>query len=375
MRAGARIALMALVLHAPANAQGTLSTQGLGYPPGLLSARAQAMGGAIGESDPMSPLNPAAISLLSAPYVSMQAEPEYRELRVAGQKQRTSVARFPLFTGSMPIGTRWAAMVSAATLFDRTWAVTARDSQVIGADTIRSTRSQLSDGSIADLRFAVAYDVNRWLRVGVAGHAYSGRDDLRMIRLFDDTLRFTGDTQRTVLGFGGNAISVGAQTVWPRIGALGVSYRRGGSISTYHGDVAAHTASAPDHFGVSFMYLGIQGTTLAARLATDSWSRLEGLTPTLQAHEGLDIGLGADVTGPSFAGASMLLRLGGRWRTLPFSPGATAVKERTYSAGVGLPFAVQRAELNIAVLRSSRSGPPNLSENAWTISTGFSVRP
>ena len=40
-------------------AQGNLSTFGFGYPPGQLSARAQATGGGVGELDPASTLNPA----------------------------------------------------------------------------------------------------------------------------------------------------------------------------------------------------------------------------------------------------------------------------------------------------------------------------
>ena len=39
-------------------AQGTLSTQGFGYPPGQLSTRSLATGPGIGEFDPDSQLNP-----------------------------------------------------------------------------------------------------------------------------------------------------------------------------------------------------------------------------------------------------------------------------------------------------------------------------
>jgi hypothetical protein len=355
-------------------AQGTLSTQGLGYPPGQLSTPAGAMGGAIGEVDPFSPINPAALGLMSSPIVYFQAEPEYRELRIGGQLYRSSVTRFPVFLGGLPLGERWWISLSAATLLDRTWETTTRDTQFVGNDTLPGTITDRSEGSIADLRFAIAYAPAGWLRLGVAGHAYSGRDVLRTIRSFDDSTAFAGTLQSTTLSFGGNAISVGAQTVWPRVGTIGVSYRHGGTLRVYEGDQVLGRGSVPDHLGVSVAYLGLRGATLAARAAKDSWSQTQGVTSSGNIHEGWDVGFGADVTGPRFGGSPVALRAGVRWRTLPFSISDTPVKERTLSGGVGLPFASGRVELHLGVLRATRTSG-NTSEGAWTISTGFGVRP
>jgi hypothetical protein len=375
---GIVLALVALTIavSAPhdAGAQGNLSTQGLGFPPGQLSTPAISMGGAIGEADPFSPLNPAAIGLLTAPIIFFQAEPEYRSLRIGGQLLRSSVARFPLFLGSIPLGQRWTISASASTLLDRTWETTTRDTQVVNGDIVAATVLDRSEGSIADLRFAVSYATTSWLRIGVAGHAYSGRDVLKSARTFDDTLRFVRDTQQTTLGFGGNALSVGAQSVWPRVGTLGVSYRRGGALRTYNGDAIVGTGSVPDHFGVSLVYLGIAGTTIGARAARDSWSNMKGLSTTLNVHEGWDVGLGADVTGPHFGGSPIGLRAGARWRTLPFSATTTPVKERSLSGGLGFPMAGGRVELHLGAVRATRTSG-STSENAWTISTGFGVRP
>jgi hypothetical protein len=364
-----------LLPSASAAAQGTLSTQGLGFSPGQLSTPARTMGGAMGEADPLSPLNPASIGLLTATLIFMQAEPEFREVLNGAQKERTSVARFPLFLGAMPLGSRWTVAVSASTLLDRTWVTSTRDTQTIsgvpqGADVV-----QKSDGSIADLRLAVAFATTSWLRIGIAGHAYSGRADLRTSRTFDDTASFEPDTVFNTVGFGGNAISIGAQSFWPRYGAIGVTYRRGGSFRTYSNGQPVDQASAPDHFGLSAVYLGIRGTTLAARIATDSWSRMQGLSSTLQIHEGMDLGVGADVTGPRFGSSPISLRAGVRWRTLPFSATGRPVDETTLSGGFGLPMANNRVEINVGALRASRRDGGSVSENAWTISTGFAVRP
>jgi len=377
-RSSAAVIALALSFGASqrAFAQGTLSAQGLGFPPGQLSTHARTMGGAVGEADPMSPLNPAAIGLLNSAVIMMQAEPEYRTLRVGDRTVRTTISRFPLFMGALPLGSRWAMSLSASTLLDRTWETVVRDSQVINGDSVNSTVTQRSEGAITDLRLAVSFAPRPWLRLGVGAHALSGSDVLQTLRTFDDTVRFVTDGQRTVLGFGGNALSVGAVTNWARRGAVGVTYRRGGSMRTYRGNTTVGEGAAPDHLGLSLVYLGIRGSALAVRAAKDDWSKLEGMAPTLNIHEGWDVGVGADVSGPRFGSNAIALRLGGRWRTLPFSADATPVKEQTWSGGFAMPLGLRRAvELNMGILRASRTGSAGLRESSWTLSTGFAVRP
>jgi hypothetical protein len=358
-----------------ASAQSNLSTQGLGFPPGQLSTHARTMGGSIGEADPLSALNPAAIGLLPSSILMLQAEPEYRVVTVGSQKQRTSVSRFPLFLGALPLGSRWSVGVSASTLLDRTWETTTRDSQVVGIDTIRFGRNQGSDGSISDLRVAVAWAPTSWFRVGLGGHALTGRGIIRTELIFVDTARFAPDLQQSTISFGGNAVSVGAHTIIPRHGSIGVSYRKGGGLSVREGDETIGSGSVPDHFGVSLLYQGIAGTVLAVRAAKDDWSSLRGMAPTLSIHEGWDVGAGADVLGPTYGSSPVSFRAGGRWRTLPFSADATPVKEQTWSGGMGFPLVRGDMQFSLGVLRSSRRGSAGVSENAWTISTGFSIRP
>lgn len=372
-----RAALLGFALvGAPAfaRAQGTLSTQGLGYPPGQLSTQAASMGGSIGEMDSFSPLNPAALGLLTTPIIFFQAEPEYRTLRIGGKLIRTSVTRFPVFLGALPLGERWAIGLSASTLLDRTWATTRRDTQFVGPDTLAGAITDKSDGSIADVRLAVSYAPSSWLRIGLGGHAYSGRDVVSSARSFDDTSRFAGSGQGTTLSFGGHALSAGFQTLWPRLGAFAVSYRRGGKLRVYEGETVLGTGNVPDHLGFGAAYLGLRGATFAVRAARDGWSAMQGMTSAANIHETWDVGAGADVTGPRFGPAPMAFRAGWRARTLPFSLTSTAVKERTISGGVGIPFASGRVDLNLGVFRAARTSG-STTENAWTISTGFGIRP
>ena len=287
---------------------------------------------------------------------------------------RLSVSRFPLFLGSMPLGPRWAVSLAASTLLDRTWETTTRDTQFVSTDTLAATLGSRSEGSIEDVRLAVAYAATTWLRIGVGGHAFTGGDVLRTVRAFDDSVRFVSDTQSTTLSFGGNAVSVGAQALWARVAAVGVSYRHGGTLNTYNGNTTVGSASAPDHVGVSVLYLGINGTSLGVRAAKDRRRSRRAARHLAERPRGLGPGRGPDVTGPHSRVHLCGLRAGARWRTLPFSPTSTPVKERTVSAGLGLPMAAGRVELHLGVLRASRT-TTNASETAWTISTGFAVRP
>jgi hypothetical protein len=367
------------LLWAPATvslAQGTVSTQGLGYPPGQLSTSAITMGGATGEVDPYSALNPAAIGILLTPIIFMQAEPEFRRVRINGTDQKSSVARFPMFMGSLPLGSRWAIGVAASTLLDRTWQTSVRDTQDLNGELAPGTLRQSSDGSVTDVRFALAFAPARWLRLGVGGHVYTGRTVLETEFAFDDSARFLRDPQQAEVSFGGNAVSVGAHGIWPRIASLGVSYRRGSGLRLYEGTNTVSTARVPDRMGVSLAYLGIRGTSLGVRAARDKWTNLEGLGRTMNIHEGWDIGVGGEVSGPAFgSGSPVGLRVGYRWRTLPFSATEAEVNERTLSSGLAFPMSGGRVDLSFGALYSTRSGTGVGSENAWTFSTGFAVRP
>lgn len=365
-------------------AQGSLSTQGLGFPPGQLSTRARITGGAVGEIDPATPLNPAALSLLATPILTFQAEPEYRRLTVGGESVTSSISRFPLFMGALPLGSRWTVGIAVSTLLDRTYQTSVSDTQDVGGEQVTGTSTERSEGAISDIRLGASFAASPWLRIGVAGHALSGSDVLLTTRTFDDTIRFARDVQRAVVGFGGNAVSAGVLALFPRVAALGVSYRLGGGMRAYDGDEVVGSGSAPNHFGVSLAYLGLRGSTLAVRAAFDDWSKLKGMTPTLNIHEGWDVGVGADVSGPRFGASAIALRGGARWRTLPFSAAGSAITEQTWSGGFALPLGrfvgqTRAVELSVGALRSSRKSDPvggvAVAERSWTLSTGFTVRP
>ena len=103
-----------------ARAQGNVSTLGQGYPPGQLSTRDLGSGGAFGEIDAESPINPAALGAWGTIGLHFQYDPEFRTVTANGVTERTTTNRFPVLVGAIPIG-HFTVGLSFSTLLDRTW--------------------------------------------------------------------------------------------------------------------------------------------------------------------------------------------------------------------------------------------------------------
>lgn len=370
------LAAAALLLPAGARAQGNVSTLGFGYPAGLLSTRALGTGGAIGEIDPLSVSNPAAISSFGGSVLYFQVDPEYRTLHVGNASEKTSIARYPLIAAAIPVTQDVLLGLSVSNLLDRSFQTTSRGLQTVGDSTIATTNSFRSDGAIADLRLALAWTPVPWLKLGAAAHAITGDNRVRNTQVFDDSTRFARLVDTATVGYTGNAYSAGFELIAGHDWSLAGSYRHGGPLSLKRGDTTLANAHVPDRIAVSAAFLGIRGSSIAVRTAKDSWSRMAGLgSAGLRITDGWDTSVGADMLGPRFGDRNIQLRGGARWRTLPFGTSTSSVSEKSYSLGAGTPLARGRAALDVAGIRSTREAGPNLSETAFTLSIGVTVRP
>ncbi len=368
-------ALVALVSTA-ARTQGTLSTQGFGYPSGVLSTRALGAGGAIGEIDPLSSANPAAIISSGGSALYFQAEPESRTLHLGNATESARIARYPLVSASVPLTESFMLGLSVSNFLDRSFETTARRSQVVGDSTVSSTTKFKSDGAIADLRLGLAWAPKPWLRVGAGAHAITGDNRVRNTQVFDDTLRFAALVDTGTVGYSGSALSAGFEAIVASAWSVAGSYRRGGGVTLQRGDTTLARANIPDRLGVSLAFLGIRGSSIAVRTARDTWSRLAGLgSSNVRITDGWDTSVGADMLGPRFGPRAVQMRAGARWRTLPFGTPTSSVSEKSYSIGAGTSFARGRASLDFAGIRATRDAGAGVSETANTLSVGITVRP
>jgi hypothetical protein len=383
----ALVAASVLSLPRATDAQGNLSTFGFGYPPGQLSARALATGGAIAEIDPVSTLNPAALANWGGSAVYFQIEPEFRRVTAPGVTDRTTTARYPLTTAALQLGSRWTAGVAWSTLLDRSWATRSRTTHQLGDDEVAATTTFRSEGAINDVRLGVAWAARPWLRVGLGAHALTGQNRLTVLDQFDDSLTYDPLRQDTTISYRGTALSAGVEVRVGRIASIAASGRLGGTIRAESGDNSIGHANVPSRYGLTVAYLGIANSAIAVRTSYDKWSALDGLgRSTLRAVDAWDTSVGADIAGPNVGGGRpLMLRIGGRWRTLPFGvtpvddAGAIGagqkVRERSLSLGAGTMLARGRASLDVGVVRAMRDAGLSVDEQAWILSIGMAVRP
>jgi hypothetical protein len=166
--------------------------------------------------------------------------------------------------------------------------------------------------------------------------------------------------------------------VAPKLAIASISFRKGGRLNATRSDTALGHANVPDRLGFSLAYVGVAGSSVAIRTARDKWSSLNGLNRgASQAVDTWDTSLGADLAGPHLGSQALMLRLGGRWRTLPYEvgPNNDKVDEKSLSAGVGTTFANGRVITDVTLAHARRDAGIGITERAWTLSIGFGIRP
>jgi hypothetical protein len=368
----------ALVLAAPvARAQGTLGSQGFGYPPGQLSVYSRSIGGATGEVDPLSPINPASLILLRRGALYIQSEQESRSIDAGGQSGSTRSYRFPLFAAGVPIGNRGMLGVSFSTLLDRTWGTEIRAREQFGSDSVSYTETFKSEGALNDVRVGGAWAFKENVVVGVGIHMFPGENRLTINRIFDDSLVFAPLRDSANVSYFGTGVSAGVLWRPGRTLTIGASGRMGGTLKLRESDTLVAKADAPSRFGIGARYEVVPGTAVALRADRTLWSKMEGLgSVRATPDDAWDFGLGLDAVGPRISGAQFALRAGARRRTLPFLANDEQVKETAFSFGSGTPLAGGRAQLDFFLERAARSagGSVDAKERSWTFGLGLTVR-
>jgi hypothetical protein len=367
---------VSLGIASTARAQAGLSTQGFGFPTGQMSTRTLGTGGSLAEIDPLSPVNPASISLLGTRIIFFQIEPEFRTVKSNGGSDATRTVRYPNVFGAIPVSSNFVFSLGSSTLLDRTSETLFRQSQVLSpGDSVGMTTRFTVNGAMNDVRLAGAWTPVGWLRVGVGAHAITGHNLITVQQSFDDTVAFAISSQQRIFSFSGTAASAGVQLISKYLTAA-LSARQGGTLTMSAEDTTLSRARVPNRFGGSLTYTGLAGSFFSVRTAHDNWSALGGLgSATLKGVDGWDTSVGADVSGPRIGSRPLFVRGGFRDRTLPFTADGNNVTEKSVSAGLGTLFANGRVLSDLAVIRATRSAGLSASEKAWTISIGLSVRP
>lgn len=358
-----------------ARAQGTVSTQGFGYPPGQISAAAAALGGGPAETDAQSALNPASIAAWIRPGIYVEYAPEFRTVTANGASDHTTTSRFPLMSGAITLGSRVTAGISLSTLLDRTWETTRSGFDHFAADSVQFTENFKVSGAINDVRPGFSVAVLNSLWVGLSADVFSGDNDLTILRTSQDTTVQTF-AQHSRLSYSGVGASAGIMWQPGSELALGISGRLGGRLTSFRNDTVLTRATAPKRAGAGITFTGLPGVVLAFHTDWDGWSSMNGLgQPGLLVTNTWTYGGGAEFRGPVALGAPIALRIGYQHRGLPFLVDASKVFESSYSGGVGFLLSQGRSRVDFTLVRASRTGVPGVTEHAWTAEFGIMVRP
>jgi hypothetical protein len=360
-------------------AQGTLSTQGFGYPVGQVSARARATGGGLSEFDPESPINPASIGTSSDPRMFLQYDPEFRKVTNGDAAANTITPRFGVAALSVPIRRKGSAGVSVSSFLDRSSSTTTSREETIAGQTVPITETTRVLGAINDVRIAFGYAPSAKIQFGVGGHVYVGQNRVFFTQAFPDTLKFSSITQVSTLGFTGFAASAGVLVRPSRQFGLGLSARKGATIEARAGDSVVSEADVPDRIGAGVSYEGIPGTSISVHVSRDMWSSLNGLgSSAATAVDTWEAGGGIEALGPRIAARQTILRAGARYRTLPFLAAGGEVRELSFAGGIGAQFFRNRATMDFAFERAGRTpeaSSVDARERGFIFSVGLRVRP
>jgi len=374
----AGIALFTVSFASRGGAQGALSLEGLGYPAGGISARAEGTGGGVADFDALSTTSPASIAGVGSPALFLQYSPEFRRVTTASGTATTTTARFPLVVGVLPMGDSWTLALSSSTFLDRSSETSLARVEVVGGptDTVTITEQNKVLGAIDDFRLALAWSTSPKFRIGVGGHAFAGSNRITFLQLFPDSTKFISSSQAGRISYAGFAASVGVEFRPSRVIGFAFSGRKRGDLRAQSGDTAIGKGRLPDHYSGSVTFEGIPGVIVSARAAHDNWSSLTSLsTSGIQAFDGWDIGGGVEATGPRIMQRIVTVRAGARFRTLPFGFNGEKVSEKTFAAGLGAPLTRDRASLDISIQRAARTAGSDVKERGLILSVGLRVSP
>ena len=375
LRAALAVAAASLA-PAALRAQGSVGTQGYGYPTGQLSTRARGASGAVAPFDAESPLNPAALTSTGGTAVHVQYEPEFRTVRAGGATERTTYSRFPLVLATIPVGSRTALGIAASTYLDRSFSTSLTAPRAFGDTTINAVQTRRSSGGITDVRAAAARALTPRLSVGLGVHGYTGENRVR-VSFADDSAQVVSFSDSVRLNFTGLAASLGANLRLGEHLAVAGSYKRCGTLRVRdEADEELAETGVPDQIGGGVLYDGIRGTTLAASVAWNGWASLgDALSSRTRVRDAREFAVGADAAGPRFGGGRVALRAGAAFRELPFSVAeAEDANELSLSLGAGVPLAANRATLDLSAQRARRTAG-DARETGWLLSLGLSIRP
>ncbi len=354
------------------------SVLGIGFPSRAVGTAARAQGDGIASIDAGSAVNPAAIALqprLSVIGVTETTGRSYVAEGVSMDGLRDT--RFPFFMLEGQVGTSPIIFgLSYSTYTDRSYHITAHDTVTIRGEDVPVLDELASDGGVADIRAAVAWDANPRLKLGVAFHLLAGSTREEISRVFDNA-NYAPVGQKGDVAYSAWGVSAGmVYTPLQRL-RFGAAVRRDAKLEIKGALLPAIEVQLPTTLTAGFMFVPLGGLRWSVTGSWRSWSAATEDVPegvSLTVFDTWTVGTGIEFRGNRGVLASLPVRLGVRYAPLPFSPKTDQAREIDIGGGSGVVFAGGRALFEFAVERAIRDGG-GARERAWQIFLGLTLRP
>ncbi len=372
------MAVLAFSLAAtPVRAQNSIfGVNGIGFPGRHLSVRSRALGGGSGLFDALSQLNPAAVSSYSRLTAMATTGTDFRGYDIGGVTvDGLRETRFPIGSvGARIARTRWAFSIGYSAYAERSFNIMSSDSITLRGQRLAVLDELGSDGGITDIRGALAYSFSRKFALGGALHLISGSSKTTAGRQFDNP-DYVSFEQKGDLSFSGYGFSAGfVFAPGPKLSIAG-AWRIDSELDTEFDSLQVASVDLPVGLSAGVVWHPALALRWSTTVTYRGWSSAEGdFDVRTNAFDTWEIGTGVQLGGPESGASRIPLRLGFRWAQLPFSATGDQPREFNLSVGTGLPFANNRALLDISLERIIRDGS-GVSERAWYLSFGFAVSP
>ena len=355
------------------------SVLGIGYPSRPVGVSARAQGDGTAAIDPGSAVNPGAIALQPRLNVIGMTETSNRSYVADGvEVDGLRDTRFPFFMIEGQLGNSPIVFgLSYSTYTDRTYHISTADTITIRNEEVPIQDELQSDGGIADMRAAVAWNAGPKLRVGAAVHLLAGSTREEVARDFDNPaylpVRQKGDVAYTGWGLSAGVV----YTPLSRL-RVGVAARRDSKLEISGALLPAFEVQLPVTLTAGFTLIPVAPIRWSVSGSWRSWSAATDDVPegvNLFLFDTWEVGTGVELRGAAGILSSIPLRFGARYATLPFSPKeADQPREINFSAGTGFYFASNRALFEFTAERAIRDGG-GASERAWQLFFGLTLRP
>ena len=365
----------------PAAAQDSVfGIRGLGFLDRSISGKSGALGGGFALFDPEAALNPASLAAWHGTAGWAVAAGSNHSFDAGAGSSSLGATRFPVIGFAGAIGPSVVVAVSASDYLDRNWSVQQTDTVTPrGAPVVVNDQTK-SVGGVTDIRVAMAYRLTGVV-LGVGLHALTGSTQTSVNRQFPNDTGYIPFTQNLVTSYSGVGISFGALvSPGPRFVAA-ASVRFNGRLRASTPDTAA-SVPLPLEASVGMYYQPVAGVVATGTVGYSGWSTASSALVAAgqsQARNVWSVGVGVEAAMWHVGRNPAPLRVGYRWRQLPFdipspSGGVSPLSEHAVTGGLGMDTAGGRATVDLGLEVGSRTAGP-MSESFTTVYLGLTIRP